>query len=330
MKYNDTKPDKIFTNQTNKLKYTNEGYSSPKMQNYSYEENKSPFEDDEFNDVIKFSVERVSQEQARIKELEVIKALANKQVVLKNKYATRYFVFNVHTAMLVNVTKKDFKRRDGRVLKIRHWLVKYQFGVKDIIEDKVSPILRSMEETTEEVGVQKRDSDSLLKDSDNDDIVIGTKYKAQGLTEVMQNFQTIITGLAGVTRVVSMAGKVVDFAEENSYKLKRLGMDILSLLASGMYNISQAVSGNFSVYSIISMLINLGSVYFSVSDMCKNYKGFRKESLEAFSIASASIFLPPKMVEILKRMQLFSSERILDKPGVLLSVFEGVMNFLVF
>jgi hypothetical protein len=144
-------------------------------------------------------------------------------------------------------------------------------------------------------------------------------FKPQSLTH-------IFNGIKGVFAGLNVLGRVTMFVENlaTSEKYKRFLLDITTLIL----NIYRFFEKSLDITGLVVMLIDLYKTWIGVQDI------WVPNSLDALFFSSLSIFLPNKLFEIIKRINVFSNVRLLDDPSffynLIYNVFDYLKEFILF
>jgi len=145
-------------------------------------------------------------------------------------------------------------------------------------------------------------------------------FTAQGLMTSVSDF---VTGVSSIIGNITLIGKTVNFYDSNSLNIKLFLTGCCSLLIKVL---SFASSGGQLIYKIIDFCLELYRT-FCVGQHLK--QEWNAEVLDVALLATASMFLPPTLLEIVKRMSMFSSVKICDDIGGFFSLFSCVIDYLV-
>jgi hypothetical protein len=278
-----------------------------------------PNSDPEFDDLIKQSISRVAREQLGLKEKAALARFAKSHIALITLHKTKYFYLDIYKSQLLNITKSDFKRRHGKFIQYNNLNIKYTFGDKPLILNRITQILDPLTE-------MQIKNDRLIRtytlDYDSDDIILhGPSYKPEGLPEFYETIINTLTGIVCALRVSNAVGTVVNsFPDYGSFVL-----EILDIIFSTINLIKTAKSNiELDLTTILLIFIKISKLFLFFERMTE----YESEGFEAFVIAGASLFLPSKLLEIFKRMSLFSSVKLLDDPASFLNFFELIFDFM--
>lgn len=145
-------------------------------------------------------------------------------------------------------------------------------------------------------------------------------YKPQGLVSSIGDF---VTGVNKIISNITLLGKTANFCKENSLNLKLFLSGCCSLLVKVL---AFEFSGASFIFKIIDFCIELYRT-FCLGNHLKD--SWRAEVLDVALLAASSMFLPNSLLEIIKRMSLFSTVKICDDIGGFFSLFSCVIDFLV-
>lgn len=130
-------------------------------------------------------------------------------------------------------------------------------------------------------------------------------------------------GQGVLSSVASMIPKIFSLIEKvksisNSSHLVPMLLDISSLLM-------QAISPTYSNWTpsyLLGHLLRFYSLYIRGKALVVG-----QTTAEAFTLAAISMFLPAPLLEIIKRMNLFTGKKILDTPSSILDCITGIIEF---
>lgn len=181
-------------------------------------------------------------------------------LVVNKKPLTNYFLYYFSNNSLINVTKKRFCSKKGKVTIQNNKIIK-------IIVD---------------VGKRKQCVDSLKK------------YKAQSLFE---GIKSVFGGLAFLGQIKTQIDAMT-LIDEKTFLIEFLNNFLC------FYN----CFSNFNIPSLVQCLLN---VYLTFT----RNNIFKAQSFDALFFSSISTLLPPKLWEVIKRLNVFSNVRLLDDPS---------------
>lgn len=129
--------------------------------------------------------------------------------------------------------------------------------------------------------------------------------------------QGILSSLSSIIpRIFSVIETVKSIS--NSSHLVPMLLDISSLLLQAM----SPTYSNWTPSYLLGHLMRFYSLYVRGKALVMG-----QSTTEAFTLATASMFLPAQLIEIVKRMNLFTGKKILDTPSSILDCITGIVEF---
>lgn len=129
--------------------------------------------------------------------------------------------------------------------------------------------------------------------------------------------QGILSSLSSIIpRIFSVIETVKNIS--NSSHLMPMLLDISSLLLQAM----SPTYSNWSPTYLLGHLMRFYSLYIRGKSLVLG-----QSTTEAFTLATVSMFLPAPLLEIIKRMNLFTGKKILDTPSSILDCITGIVEF---
>lgn len=134
------------------------------------------------------------------------------------------------------------------------------------------------------------------------------------LPESLGSVGNVLSGLRKVVSILDILGSrspdTTISAVDKAYDIFKLVLDSLCCYNSGG-----------SLISVIRLLISTYEVF-------NNHNTIQAQSLDAVALSALSMLLPKHLLEIIKRMSVFTSAKLLDDPSYFSEVFTCVLEFL--
>jgi hypothetical protein len=147
-----------------------------------------------------------------------------------------------------------------------------------------------------------------------------SKFVAQSLYSQISDFAT---GVNKAISAITLLGKTSNFCNSSKLNIKMFLTGCCSLLCKIL--MFETINSSF-VFKIIDFCLELYRTFCLGEDLARQWKA---EVLDVALIAAASMFLPSNLLEIVKRMSLFSTVKICDDIGGFYSFFTCVSDFLL-
>lgn len=129
--------------------------------------------------------------------------------------------------------------------------------------------------------------------------------------------QGILSSLSSIIpRIFSVIETVKNIS--NSSHLMPMLLDISALLLQAM----SPTYSNWTPTYLLGHLMRFYSLYIRGKSLVLG-----QSTTEAFTLATVSMFLPAPLLEIIKRMNLFTGKKILDTPSSILDCITGIVEF---
>jgi hypothetical protein len=149
-------------------------------------------------------------------------------------------------------------------------------------------------------------------------------YYLQDWTYTSQSYyEDILNTISGLKMFMSsmrLIGSIKNEVVKHGSNMSRLTLDIVSVLLK----IYKIYCSSFSVSNVIDMCIELARTYLDFNSLANSWYA---ESYESLLCATASLFLPKSLMEIIKRMSLFSSAKLCDDSGAFVDFFQCVVSY---
>lgn len=202
-----------------------------------------------------------------------------------------------------NLFKKDSRNSKVELLSVGYFLI-YSKAQKVLPVSK--RVFKSVNNFSMVFSLGEKKYKLIGKLGRVDALKLITGYVAESKWET---FTDVIEGVKLLYNIFSTVGHYKRFFSSIAWTKVMLNISKLLLSVVGM------LKGEVNLNSIISLLLDIYSVYENVSD-------WKAQSIESAILAGISCFLPEAFVSFIKRMQVFSAVKLCDDA----SLFYGIVN----
>lgn len=151
------------------------------------------------------------------------------------------------------------------------------------------------------------------------------ELQKQSLTSVINDFSNFVEGVKTIFSTISLIGQTKRKIDNVVAELISKGKKFLQLLIDLTITVHDICNFELNFLDILRILIDLLRL---ASNTYNNF--FETQSLEALIFAAASMGLPNKFIEVIKRLSLITSVKILDDANLIFEVFSFITDFVKF
>lgn len=130
-----------------------------------------------------------------------------------------------------------------------------------------------------------------------------------------------VTGLSSVLEAVRLIGKIKNVTTKSAYAVKMLVSNLASLIIKMIGIVKEKI---IDLSDFVDSCISFYNVVASISELKDSWKG---ESLTIL-IPILSCFMPKNLLELIKRINLFSNSKFLDDPTIFYTFFHTIMEYI--
>lgn len=232
----------------------------------------------------------------------------NNTYVRFRQYAkSKHFYLHVYHKNLDEITINDFKRRNLPCFEYHKCVFKYEGGTKS--EAKIL--------------IQR-----LFSNFNAETLIDNLKAGKDKFLDFLGGLTTIFDIVAGIGHVRNEASSAYQRFQDTYVNpvtssnllcyFKTFGMKIIRLVISVFRLVNAEECG----------LVNLIPLVLDIYELLTGISSFRNESLDTLLIAGISSILPKNLLDIVKKMSMFSSRKLFDDHGILLDFLSTITNFL--